>query len=139
MFHYLQFFLNLLFNQGKGMARRLSERNLNQLGSVLRPRVHTGLWPGESIASMKRKWKSELSVSIEPINNLLDFRFSLNKDWLGFILINGEVREMKCDKFSQEFLILLLRYNPTDRKTLQFHKLDYFIKQRVTFLTRGES
>ena len=33
----------------------------------------------------------------------------------------------------------LLRYNPTDRKTLQSYKLSYFIKQLVIFLTRSDS
>ena len=33
----------------------------------------------------------------------------------------------------------LLRYNPTDRKTLQSYKLNYFIKQLVIFLIRSDS
>ena len=33
----------------------------------------------------------------------------------------------------------VLWYNLTDRKTLQFHTLNYFIKQKVMFLTRNDS
>ena len=38
-----------------------------------------------------------------------------------------------------EFDMSLLRYNLTDRKTLQSHKFNYFINQRVMFLTRNDS
>ena len=33
----------------------------------------------------------------------------------------------------------MVRYNLTDRKTLQFHKLNYYIKRRVIFLARNDS
>ena len=33
----------------------------------------------------------------------------------------------------------MLWYNLTDRKTLQSHKLNYFINQQVMFLTRNDS
>ena len=32
-----------------------------------------------------------------------------------------------------------LRYNLNDRKTLQFHKLNYYIKRREMFLARSDS
>ena len=33
----------------------------------------------------------------------------------------------------------MLRYNLNDRKTLQFHKLNYYIKRREMFLARSDS
>ena len=35
--------------------------------------------------------------------------------------------------------LALLRYNLTDRKTMQSYKLNYFIKQRVTLFTKSVS
>ena len=43
-----------------------------------------------------------------------------------------------CTETLGILLNCLLRYNQSDRKTLQSHKLNYFIKQLVMFLTRGD-
>ena len=47
-------------------------------------------------------------------------------------------KDTKLKKF-EILLVLVLQYDLTNRKTLQSHKLNYFIKQGVMFFTRSNS
>ena len=53
--------------------------------------------------------------------------------------ITGDANTKTSEKDGYFRVRGVLWYNLTDRKTLQFHTLNYFIKQKVMFWTRNDS